>query len=357
MDLYTAAIIQPIQRNISHRVEIKSVLTRYLKLIDFITSEGVQANKEFAPVKLVTFPEFFLQGLDRHWGLKRILEDIAISIPGEETAILANKAKQYKIYIAGAALEVDSEWKDRFFNTAFIIDPDGRVIHKYRKFAPATYVGELALSPHDMYDEYVARYGESLNTFFPVTDTLIGKIGTMICMDSNFPEISRALAINGAEIIIRPTSYHAPLISSPLNYWELQNRTRAWENLVYMIAPNTGIFIDTPFPQLWAPGHSMIVSYDGSILAEIPHPGEGVVSGVINLDILRKRRKDVNRNLLAQLRTEVFKLIYKDPVYPKNRCLKEPYRDIEDIAERGSLTPIIEEFFKKGIYTKPKFKD
>lgn len=354
MELYTTALVQPIQINISHRKEIKTVLERYLQLIDFATARGAESKKEFAPVKLVAFPEFFLQGINRHWGLKKILNDIAIRIPGEETAILSEKAKQFEIFIAGAALEIDPAWNDRFFNTGFIIGMDGKVIYKYRKFAPATYVSEIAMSPHDMYDEYVAKYGESLETFFPVADTPIGKIGMMICMDANFPEISRALTINGAEIIIRPTAYYSHLIASPTNIWELQNRTRAWENLVYLLAPNTGLWKDTPFPQTFSPGHSMIVSYDGSTLAELPHSGEGIVSAIINLDVLRKRRKDVNRNLPVQLRTEVYRLIYEKPIYPKNRCLKEPYRDIEDISKRGSLVPIIEQFFEKGIYTRPK---
>ena len=57
----------------------------------------------------------------------------------------------------------------------------------------------------------------SLDTFFPVVDTRIGKLGTLICMDGNFPENARALALNGAEIIIRPTAYPEPFVSFPLD--------------------------------------------------------------------------------------------------------------------------------------------
>lgn len=350
-EVFTAGIIQQIQRTISHRRDIRNIISRYLELIDYLTSEGEATQRDYAPVKLITFPEFFLQGWDVRWDLEKYLDDIAIFIPGEEIHLLCEKAKEYSIYIAGAALEIDSEWLDRYFNTAFIIGPEGNVIHKYRKFMPATYLDEMAVSPHDMYDEYVKMYGEDITTFFPVTETKIGKIGTMICMDGNFPEIARGLALNGAEIIIRPTAYSSPLVCSPLDYWELQNRSRAWENHVYIIAPNTGGFAgDTFCPQHECPGHSMIVDYDGIVQRVMPYPGEGVISGLINLNMLRARRADVNRNLLVQLKTEVFKLIYQDPIYPINRCKKAPYKNKKDLADRGSVRPIIEEFRRKGIY-------
>lgn len=353
-DEYTAAVIQPKLHSITHRKEIQPLLQRYVRLIDYVTAEGAASRREFAPVKLIAFPEFFLQGYDAHWDLKKILKDIAITLPGEETEVLAQKARQYGVYIAGTALELDPHWADRFFNTAVIIGPDGKIIHKYRKFSIATYLGEISTSPHDMYDQYVERYGEALETFFPVTATEIGKLGTLICMDANFPENSRALALNGCEVLIRMNAYPEPLVSNPLNYWEEQNRTRAWENLMYVVAPNIGLFeADEPCPQTMCPGHSMIVNYDGSVLAEIAYPGEGVTSALLSLSILRKRRKELSRNFLVQLKTEVYKLIYEKPIHPINMCSEEPYQNAEDYLERGALQLTIEEFFKKGIYTKP----
>ena len=56
---------------------------------------------------------------------KRLL---AISVPGEETDMLAAKAKQYGTYIAAQALENDPDWPDLFFNTGFIINPQGKII-------------------------------------------------------------------------------------------------------------------------------------------------------------------------------------------------------------------------------------
>jgi hypothetical protein len=61
---------------------------------------------------------------------------------------------------------------------------------------------ELSISPHDIYERYVEKHGDSLSAFFPVTETEIGKIGTNICMDGHFPESARALGVQGAEVVI-----------------------------------------------------------------------------------------------------------------------------------------------------------
>lgn len=354
-DEYTAAVVQPRMRSVAHRKEIQPLLQRYLQLIDYVTDEGAASNREFAPVKLIAFPEFFLQGYDSRWNLKKILKDIAITLPGEETEALAQRARQYGIYIAGTVLEIDPYWPDRFFNTALIIDPRGEIIHRYRKFTVATYLGEISTSPHDMYDQYVERYGETLEAFFPVTDTEIGRLGTLICMDANLPENARALALNGCEVLIRMNAYPEPLVSAPFNYWEGQNRTRAWENLLYVVAPNIGLFeADEPSPQTMCPGHSMIVGYDGSVLAETPYPGEAATSALINLSLLRKRRKEIGRNFLVQLKTEVYKLIYEKPIHPINACAEKPYQDAKDYMQREPLQSTIEEFIKKGIFAEPR---
>lgn len=123
-DEYTATVVQPRMRSIAHRREIQSLLQRCLQLIDYATAEGAASSREFAPVKLIAFPEFFLQGYDSRWNLQKILRDIAITLPGEETESLAQKARQYGVYIAGTILELDPYWPDRFFNTAIVIDPN-----------------------------------------------------------------------------------------------------------------------------------------------------------------------------------------------------------------------------------------
>ncbi|MBF8270868.1 MAG: hypothetical protein HW386_2577, partial [Gammaproteobacteria bacterium] len=197
-DIYTAVAIQPEIKVIAERADIHRNLKRCLELIDAAPQVQPTAKEHFegnwAPIKLIAFPEFFITGHEGHWQFDHYLKNVLIEIPGEETELLARKAKEHNVYIAACALERDPEWidEDYFFNTHFIISPKGDIIHKYHKFTPATHY-ELSVSPHDIYDKYVERYGDSLSSFFPVTETEIGKIGTITCMDGHTPETARAL--------------------------------------------------------------------------------------------------------------------------------------------------------------------
>jgi predicted amidohydrolase len=270
-----------------------------------------------------------------------------IEIPGRETEKLAQKAKEYGIFITGCALEYDPKWPKHFLNAHFIINPKGEIVHKYRKFTVATHY-ELTVSPHDIYDDYVKAYGEGLGSFFPVIDTEIGKIGTITCMDGHFPETARALGVQGAEIIIHPTMPE-PMISPPMEIWQMMNRMRAWENVCYVIAPTKGGGIEGLRPTKLGPGHSMIVNYNGVVLASADYPGEAIISATINLEELRRRRTDPSRNFPTLLRTEVYRKIYEKTIYPPNQFLN---RSIQDRGERDP-NETLKDFFKRGVYKRP----
>ena len=121
---------------------------------------------------------------------------------------------------------------------------------------------EHSTVPHDVWDKWVELYGETLDAFFPVTDTEIGRIGCLICMEGSYPETSRGLAMNGAEIIYRP-SYPQPYVGNGL--WEVQNRARALDNTCYMICPNPAMATKIhniamfSFRRLGAPSASMSI--------------------------------------------------------------------------------------------------
>jgi predicted amidohydrolase len=350
--VYTVCIVQPVHRFISHRKEIGEILTRYSHLID---TAQARFGRGWAPLKMIAFPEFFLQGFTKRANMDDYWRNILISIPGEETERLGEKAREHGLFIVGAALEKDPLFPNLYFNTAFILNPEGKVIHKYRKLMPAIHA-EMAMSPHDVYDRYmeICGTGQSLTeTFFPVTETPIGKIGTFICMDGHFPEITRALALQGAEILIRPTAFPEPLISPPMQTWELENRTRAYENAAYVIAPNTGEVLTEEAAAFLFPGDSMVVDFNGVIVARAPYPGETIVSAVIHLEDLRRLRQDPRRNYLTQIRCEAFQELYQNPIYPKNKFLESPLLDKNDLAKRESRE-IIEAFSQKGIYIKPR---
>lgn len=348
---YTAAVVQGDQWDASKdRGNIQRNLERCLTLVDAATQLGSAARENYgegwAPLKLVCFTEFFLQGSSGRLSLEDYLRNIVIEIPGPETYALGEKAAQRGIWIAGQALESDPNWTDRFFNTAFIIGPDGNVIHKYRKVQSAVNY-ELAVSPHDMLDAYMRVYGQGktvIETLFPVADLPIGRVATMTCNDGFYPEIARALALNGAEIISHP-QMPDPFVSTGM--WQAQNRSRALENLTYILAPNRAELFSMERPKRQSPGHSHIVDFNGEVVARCEHGGETIVSTTIYLDALRRRRQDPSWNFLTQLRTEAFRSIYDEPIYPANLFdAKGP----QSRQERESI-PAINEFNRKGIFS------
>lgn len=353
-DIYTAVAMQPEIVAVSKREDIQKNLQRNLQLIDAAPQCQPSAKEHYegnwAPIKLISFPEFFLTGHEGHWPFDHYVNEVLIEIPGEETEQFARKAREYGVYIAGCALERDPDWikDDYIWNTHFIISPKGEIIHKYRKFTPAAHY-ELSVSPHDVYDKYVAMYGDSLSSFFPVTDTEIGKLGTITCMDGHTPETARALGVQGAEVILHPTLVD-PCMSPPIETWQMMNRMRAWENLCYVVSAQWGALLHARRPKYFAPGKSMIVNYNGMVTAYADFPGEAIISSVINLEELRRRRMDPSRNFQTLLRNEVYRKIYEPTVYPPNQFAQSSPKNRKVRDPR--LT--IQEFVAKGIYIAPE---
>ncbi|MFQ5763179.1 MAG: nitrilase-related carbon-nitrogen hydrolase, partial [Candidatus Bathyarchaeia archaeon] len=243
---------------------------------------------------------------------------------------------------------------------AFIIDPRGKIIHKYHKFNSFVY-GDCETAPHDMFDMYMEKYGKGksiLQTFFPVSDTEIGKLGTYVCFDACFPETTRALALNGAEVLIYLTGWFDPFLSSPVQYFNMAQRVRAFENQAYVVAVNAGGYVDAggapndDVPANWWAGGSFIADWRGVVQCCTDYPGEAVASAPIYLRELRKRRRDYSFNMLAMLRTEVWREMYKDPIYPVNQFLKNPVKAPSELYRRAPVK-VIERFLKKGVFTSP----
>jgi predicted amidohydrolase len=153
---------------------------------------------------------------------------------------------------------------------------------------------------------------------FPVADTPLGRIGTAICYDWLFPETLRQLAANGAEILVRVSAYMDPWgATPPMDWWTLFNRARAVENLCYVVAANQGAAVSNYPPFSW-PGGSMLVDFEGRILAQAdPGPGEKVVVAAIDLAALRhERQRRRGHQMLAHLRTEAYP-VYTKPVFER----------------------------------------
>jgi predicted amidohydrolase len=321
---YVAVALQPSFRAVTHRRDIK----QNIDSIAVLMGAAVWLSSEF-PVRLVALPEGVLQSfndeiLDRQH--TDYLENVAIDIPGPETDALGQLARQYNAYLIGQAKATDPKIPGYFFNVGFIIDPNGEVIHRAAKNIVAYIEGSA--TPHDVYDRWVEVYGDTLDSFFPVVDTPIGRIGTMICYEGMFPETARGLAMNGAEIIYHPS---AAVNTVDKGIWELANRARACDNNCYVVAPNSGLyhFASESHDGLDVTGgHSMIVDYRGQVIAQHDANTSSWAAAVLDIATLRHFRQNATmRNWMKELRTEIFRLIYDRPVYEKNFYLKSPNKN------------------------------
>ena len=113
-----------------------------------------------------------------------------------------------------------------------------------------------------------------------------------------------------------------------MDWWIVVNRCRALENLAYVVAANQGASLKHYPPFSW-PGGSMVVDYDGRLLAQAsPGPGERIVVAAINVEMLRYERK-IRRahQMMAHLRTECY------PLYRRSFLdgLRLP-RELEDVT-------------------------
>ncbi len=215
-----------------------------------------------------------------------------IDIPGPETDEIGKLAREWNVYIMAQAKARHKDWKDRFFNVGIVVDPDGKIVLKHYKISALLPV-ERSVSPHDIYDWWIEKYGRTLDAFWPVADTKIGRLGIMMAMEGNYPENGRGLAMNGAEVVYR-ASMPAPFTENDV--FEISNRARALENNMYIVAPNIGSYHLYPeghhFGIDAGGGQSMIVDYRGQIVGkQLDTNGSTFVSGVINIEALRHHRR------------------------------------------------------------------
>lgn len=143
-----------------------------------------------------------------YYGTGKTMAECAEPIPGPSTEYFGRLAQQHDLYIVAGLVEREGK---TLYNTAALVGPDGKLVGKYRKVTLPRSEIEAGVTPgHD----------------YPVFDTRFGKVGMMVCYDGFFPEVARALAIKGAEVIAWPVWGCNPLLA----------QARACENHVYVVS-------------------------------------------------------------------------------------------------------------------------
>jgi predicted amidohydrolase len=349
---YTAVGLIPTVRGIRRRSDIKlnlEHLTHLVKAAAWLSSLSL-------PVRLIAFPEGALQAFnDEVLDLDHVTfaRECAIDIPGEETEALGQIAREYDSFIMAQAKAKHPDLRDRFFNVGFILNPRGEVILKHYKVSPLFPV-EHSVCPHDVYDWWVEKYGRTLDAFWPVVDTEIGRMGIMMANEGSYPENARALALNGAEVVYR-ASYPHPATGN--EYFEIQSRARALDNNMYIVAPNMGtyyLFAEENTPIDTFGGRSFIIDYKGRIVGRQDYgAGSTYVAGVIDIEALRYHRASAQwDNWLKDVRTELYQILYEQPIYPKNLYLARPPMKHAEYKE-NVIRRQIRLLHERGVWKKP----
>jgi beta-ureidopropionase len=196
--------------------------------------------------ELVVFPETVTTGFSPGLSAEELWE-LVDAIPGSITAPIARAARDLGVHVVLPTYERGPE-RGTVFNSAVLIDPHGEIVGLYRK-------------THLFPTERLSGGGWSTPGHqAPAFETELGVIGMMICYDGDFPELARVLAIQGAEIVVRPSA----LLRS-FELWDLTNRARAYDNHVYMVATNA---VGPDAAGNYYFGHSMIVSPIAQKLAQ-----------------------------------------------------------------------------------------
>jgi len=321
IERYTAAIIQFMRVNPEEIPDVVKRREENLKKV-LATFKTLETWDQIIPVKLTVLPENILRHEFDTQDPNQTQADrvaTAVTIPGPETDQLAEMAKKYRTYISASIHERDPEYPDYFFNTAFIMNPQGRIILKFRKINPWIPL-ELSTSPHDVLDTYKAP-------LFPVVETELGNLACMVCYDQFFPEVARQLAFNGAEVIIKPTifpPYPQQFMFDPYDWYTIVNKMRSIENMLYGVNCNGAKY-----------GHSMIVDYLGRTIALAARGRQMTIGATIDIGELREyRNKTKLHNMLQQVRTECYTYLNGN-MWPANKPLLRE----EDYAEWAPKPP------------------
>lgn len=238
---------------------------------------------------LVLLPEMF-----NHRWTDEANRDQAEPIPGPSSDWAAAEARLHGINLhLGSLIETRAtEAGTTRFNTSLLFDRDGREIARYEKI----HLFDVELPEGICYCESgVVSSGERM-----VTAEVEGvTFGLTICYDLRFPELYRALALRGADVLLVPAAFTTP---TGISHWEPLLRSRAIENGCYVAACGQ-----------WGPcapgkspgyGHSMVVDPWGVVIAQCTE-GTGIVLADIDLDHLH----DVRRRLpvLAHRRPDLYR--------------------------------------------------
>jgi N-carbamoylputrescine amidase len=243
----------------------QAMIEKHLKLIEEAARKGCQV----VCLQELFYGPYFCAEQKTHW--------YAMTEPvpdGPTTQLMCETAKRLGLVLIVPVYEV--EGTGIYYNTAAVIDADGKYLGKYRK-------SHIPHCAPGFWEKFYFRPG---NLGYPVFDTAVGKVGIYICYDRHFPDGARCLGLNGAEIVFNPSATVAGLSEY---LWRLEQPAHAVANQ-YFIGANNRVGIEKP----WAIGEFYGQSYfcdpRGQMLVVGSRDKDEVVVADMDLDQIKEVR-------------------------------------------------------------------
>jgi N-carbamoylputrescine amidase len=210
---------------------------------------------------------YFCQVQDPQW------YSYAESVPGPTIERFAALARELRMVMILPVYE--QEQPGVLYNTAAVVDADGKYLGKYRK----THIPHVG----GFWEKFYFRPG---NLGYPTFDTAIGRIGVYICYDRHFPEGWRALGLNGAQVVFNPSATSRGLS----NYlWRLEQPAAAVANEYFVGTINRVGIEDLGDDDFY--GSSYFADPKGEFVGEVASDGEAdVIVRELDMDLLTEVR-------------------------------------------------------------------
>jgi beta-ureidopropionase len=201
--------------------------------------------------------------------------DAAETIPGPTTEIFQEIARKHSMVVIVPMYE--REMAGVYYNTAAVIDADGKMLGKYRK-------NHIPQVNPGFYEKYYFKPG---NLGYPTFRTAYAQIGVYICYDRHFPEGARVLGLNGAEIVFNPSATVAGLSQY---LWKLEQPAHAVANGYFVGAINR-VGTEAPWNIGKFYGTSYFVDPRGSFVATGSEDKDELVVADLNMEMIEEVRR------------------------------------------------------------------
>ncbi|MBI5631592.1 MAG: acyltransferase [Elusimicrobia bacterium] len=263
----------------------KRMIKKHVPLIEKAGRQGVQ----ILALQEIFYGPYFCAEQHPQW------YETAEPVPGPTTELMQKLAKKHKMAIVVPLYETPST--GTYYNTAVVIDADGKILGKYRK-------NHIPHCAPGFWEKYYFKPG---NLGYPVFQTKYAKVGVYICYDRHFPDGARILGLNGAEIVFNPSATVAGLSEY---LWRLEQPAHCVANQYFIGAINR-VGREKPWEIGEFYGQSYFCDPRGQIQAMGPRDRDALVTAELDLDqilevrkvwqFFRDRRPETYQELVQQL--------------------------------------------------------